>query len=349
MNVDPRTGRFDIAFELPGSTLSRRAGLRFTGTVTETVEAATLTRSLRPGEVIKASDVVIERRPKTELRGDGVAAEQAVGMAAQAALRSGQALRADDLIKPQIVQRNEAVTITYEVPGIMLTVRGKALEAGAHGRRRRRAQHPIEPHRPGHRHRARPRHHRRRDRRSSRPPAALRLTTISRFLPPSERSDHASASCRPSSCVTAAPLRSLVRLLRARPPGHARRAAAAVGDRESDHATRLQARAHADADAAARLLQPELAVAERLARLLQGSARAPGRRHPHRHGQPQRQGGDRQRDPAQPRQQGRFRHRPICSAAKKMPITDTPMPAASSPPIPTRRATARARSTAPRP
>ena len=48
MNVEPRTGRFDIAFELPGSTLSRRAALRFTGTVTETVEAATLTRALRP-------------------------------------------------------------------------------------------------------------------------------------------------------------------------------------------------------------------------------------------------------------------------------------------------------------
>jgi flagella basal body P-ring formation protein FlgA len=133
MNVEPRTGRFDIGFELPGSALSRRAALRFTGTVTETVEAATLTRSLRPGEVIKASDVIVERRPKTEIRGDGMAAGLAVGLAARVSLRNGQALRADDLIKPQVVQRNEAVTITYEVPGIMLTVRGKALEAGAMG------------------------------------------------------------------------------------------------------------------------------------------------------------------------------------------------------------------------
>jgi flagella basal body P-ring formation protein FlgA len=113
--------------------LSRRAALRFTGTVTETVEAATLTRSLRAGEVIKISDVTVERRPKTEIRGDGMAAGLAVGLAARVALRNGQALRADDLIKPQVVQRNEAVTITYEVPGIMLTVRGKALEAGAVG------------------------------------------------------------------------------------------------------------------------------------------------------------------------------------------------------------------------
>jgi flagella basal body P-ring formation protein FlgA len=132
MYVDPRTGRFDISFELPGSTLSRR-GLRFTGTVTETAEAATLTRSLRIGEIIKASDVTTGRRPKSELRGDGIGADQAIGMAAKTTLRSGQALRIDDLIKPQIVQRNEAVTIYYEVPGIMLTVRGKATESGAMG------------------------------------------------------------------------------------------------------------------------------------------------------------------------------------------------------------------------
>jgi flagella basal body P-ring formation protein FlgA len=118
---------------LPGSTLSRRAALRFTGTVTETVEAATLTRSLKPGEVVKASDVAMGRRPKTDVRGDGMAAGQAVGLAAKVALRSGQALRSEDLIKPQVVQRNESVTIYYEVPGILLTVRGKALEAGAVG------------------------------------------------------------------------------------------------------------------------------------------------------------------------------------------------------------------------
>ena len=70
-------------------------------------------------------------------------------MAAKIALRNGQVLRTDDLIKPQIVQRNEAVTIVYEVPGIMLTVRGKAIEGRRHRRRRQRAQHPIEPHRPG--------------------------------------------------------------------------------------------------------------------------------------------------------------------------------------------------------
>ena len=36
-------------------------------------------------------------------------------------------------MKPELVQRNETVTLIYEVPGVTLTVRGKALEAGAEG------------------------------------------------------------------------------------------------------------------------------------------------------------------------------------------------------------------------
>jgi flagella basal body P-ring formation protein FlgA len=92
-----------------------------------------LTRSLRIGEIVKASDVTMGRRPKVELRGEGMGPDHVIGMAAKTALRNGQAVRTDDLIKPQIVQRNEAVTIYYEVPGIMLTVRGKAVEGGAMG------------------------------------------------------------------------------------------------------------------------------------------------------------------------------------------------------------------------
>jgi flagella basal body P-ring formation protein FlgA len=133
MNVEPRNGRFDVSFELPGSSAARRLPLRFTGTAREMIEVATLTRTLRQGEVVKGSDVTIERRPKAEAGLEGVSPEQAIGLAAKAPLRAGQALRQSDLTKPLIVQRNEPVTITYEVPGIVLTVRGKAAESGAAG------------------------------------------------------------------------------------------------------------------------------------------------------------------------------------------------------------------------
>jgi flagella basal body P-ring formation protein FlgA len=133
MNVDPRTGRFDAAFEVPGSLAARRLPLRFSGIISETVEAATLIRALGRGDTVQASDVVVERRPKAEVAGDAINPDQAIGLSAKRALRAGSVLRPSDLAKTEIVQRNETVTIVYEVPGIMLTIRGKALEPGGNG------------------------------------------------------------------------------------------------------------------------------------------------------------------------------------------------------------------------
>jgi flagella basal body P-ring formation protein FlgA len=133
MNVDPRTGRFDISFELPGSAAARRIALRFVGTAREMMEVATLTRTLRQGEVIKGSDVTIERKPKTEAGLEAVSPEQAIGMAVKSPSRAGQILRQNELVRPIAVQRSETVTISLAMPGITLSVRGKANEAGSVG------------------------------------------------------------------------------------------------------------------------------------------------------------------------------------------------------------------------
>ena len=100
----------------------------------ETFEAAVLSRPLAAGEVVKASDLTIVRRPKSEAGANVVTvAAQAMGLAARRAMRPGQLIRQTDLMKPEVVARNDNVTITYEVPGIVLTMRGKALETGAKG------------------------------------------------------------------------------------------------------------------------------------------------------------------------------------------------------------------------
>jgi flagellar basal body P-ring formation protein FlgA len=54
-------------------------------------------------------------------------------MALQQTLRVGQVIRSTDLARPQLVKRNETVLIIYEVPGIVLTARGKAEEVGSLG------------------------------------------------------------------------------------------------------------------------------------------------------------------------------------------------------------------------
>ena len=130
---DPRTGRFDITFELPGSAAARRMTLRYTGIAVEGVEVAALQRALARGEVIRAPDVAVERRAKSEIGNDAVAPDTVVGLAARRQLRAGQAITSADVMKPEIVTRNEAVLLVFEAPGMLLTVRGKALDSGGEG------------------------------------------------------------------------------------------------------------------------------------------------------------------------------------------------------------------------
>ncbi|MEA2927584.1 MAG: flagellar basal body P-ring formation protein FlgA [Hyphomicrobiales bacterium] len=133
MSYDAYSRRFDLTFEIADSDAARRTW-RYTGTAMETVEIASVSRALARGDVVKISDVTIERRPKSELTGEPVAQpSDVVGLAARRPVRVGAALRTADLMKPELVQRNETVTLSYQVPGIVVTLRGKALDSGAEG------------------------------------------------------------------------------------------------------------------------------------------------------------------------------------------------------------------------
>jgi flagellar basal body P-ring formation protein FlgA len=134
MTYDPRTGFFDATLDLPGSAVARQARLRFTGTAVETVEIPMLARPLARGDILRPDDITMERRPKGEASADPADNPQKMaGLAARRALRAGQTLRTADLMRPELVQRNDNVTLLFEAPGIMLTSRAKALEAGAEG------------------------------------------------------------------------------------------------------------------------------------------------------------------------------------------------------------------------
>lgn len=133
VRYDNRNGRFDVTFEIANDNGLNGTKLRFTGIAIETVEAAVLARNIERNEVLKSSDVMVERRPKAEVGGDAASRDRAVGMQARRQLRAGQAVKAADLAKPDLVQRDQNVTLIYESPGLYLTVRGKATEGGTEG------------------------------------------------------------------------------------------------------------------------------------------------------------------------------------------------------------------------
>jgi flagella basal body P-ring formation protein FlgA len=131
---DAHTTRFEGIIEVQGSLSLRRSPVRVTGWLMETAEIVVVARALARGETIRDSDILVERRPRSEVASDVVTkASAAIGQAARRALRPGQSLRPADLMKPDLVSRNEAVTIVFEMPGITLTARGKAIDAGAQG------------------------------------------------------------------------------------------------------------------------------------------------------------------------------------------------------------------------
>ena len=128
MTFDPRSGRFDILFR------TRDTQIRLTGAAQETLDAVVLTRPVARGEVLRNSDIAIEKRPKSEVQADAIRdLSAAAGMASQQQLRAGQVIRSTDLTRPQLVKRNEPVMLVYEVPGITLTARGKSEETGSLG------------------------------------------------------------------------------------------------------------------------------------------------------------------------------------------------------------------------
>jgi flagella basal body P-ring formation protein FlgA len=130
----PGSGRFDAMLAVEGSTVMLRSPLRVGGTAVETVAAPVYARALARGEVIRAADVMIQRLPRAQAQADAVSdLAAAIGQAVRRTTRPGQLVASSDLTKPEIIGRNDPVTLVYETPGIVLSIRAKALQAGADG------------------------------------------------------------------------------------------------------------------------------------------------------------------------------------------------------------------------
>ena len=133
LSYDGRSGRFDADIDLPTGAQSRGT-LRHGGRAQATLEVAVLAHAVERGAVLRDADIEIERRPRAEVGRDAITdRDRIVGLAARENLQAGRLMRSIDLMRPEIVQRNEMVTLVYEIPGVMLTVRGKAAEGGAQG------------------------------------------------------------------------------------------------------------------------------------------------------------------------------------------------------------------------
>ena len=133
IHFNARTRRFDITFTISSNASSSAARLRFTGNAFQTEEVATLTRDVARGDILRASDIAVERKPRRSSDASPSRLVQLAGMQARNPMRTGHILRAADVTEPDLVRRGEHVTLIYQSAGLSLSIRGKALDNGTAG------------------------------------------------------------------------------------------------------------------------------------------------------------------------------------------------------------------------
>ena len=108
--------------------------LRLAGRVVETAPMLVAARRLATGEVVRARDVRMVRVPASRLRpGAAQDTSQVVGQALRRPASADQPLLVSDLAQPVAVERGQTVTMHYEIPGMVLTAQGRAMDAAPRG------------------------------------------------------------------------------------------------------------------------------------------------------------------------------------------------------------------------
>ncbi len=133
LTYDASTQRFTGTAQVKeGGTILAQSPI--SGRVETTLEVPVLTRALRRGDVIAATDLAWQPIRLTSATAQVLQqADEVIGKTPRTALRAGQLLRAADLANPPSVVRGSQVTLLYNRGRLQLTTKGRALSDAAPG------------------------------------------------------------------------------------------------------------------------------------------------------------------------------------------------------------------------
>ena len=105
-----------------------------TGIVDRQVMVPILSNTLQNGDIIGANDVEMVEISQHDVQNNMIMdADDLIGMTPRRVAYAGKYLQKGGFQKPQLVERGEAVFITYTRGPLVLTAKGKALQSGAKG------------------------------------------------------------------------------------------------------------------------------------------------------------------------------------------------------------------------
>ena len=133
LTYDPASGRVS-AYVAPADGDPAAQRIRVTGHVYHMVDMPVLTRAMAPDQIIAAGDIDTIAMRRERLNQDYIlAAADLVGKAPRRMLLPGMPVRADDVQAPLVVHRNDLVAIVLQLPAMVITAQGQALDDGALG------------------------------------------------------------------------------------------------------------------------------------------------------------------------------------------------------------------------
>jgi len=130
LRYQPDTGVFSARFQLAGQAYP----LDLTGHIDLMVQAPELVATLPAGTILKDSD--IEMQPislRIAQNGNIATIDQLVGKQLQRQSRAGMVLKVSDVADPQLIARNDLVTVYLHSGPLTLTIKGTALNAASLG------------------------------------------------------------------------------------------------------------------------------------------------------------------------------------------------------------------------
>lgn len=123
-------GLFSARFNIAGMS----APLTMSGRVEFMIEAPYLARTVAAGDILSAADIETRRVPLALARNGSLPdLAQLIGKQIKRPARAGMLLTDNLVTEPQLVSRNELITLIYKTGPITLTARGRALNAAAKG------------------------------------------------------------------------------------------------------------------------------------------------------------------------------------------------------------------------
>ncbi len=133
LSFDPQRDIFEATFSAPSKDKPLKQ-YAVAGQIERMVRVPVLRETLKHGEVIGINDLDYVDMPQKSVQPDLVIdADDLTGLTPRRMIMAGKPVLANDLMRPQLVERGDQITIYFKQGALVLSAKGKALQSGAQG------------------------------------------------------------------------------------------------------------------------------------------------------------------------------------------------------------------------